>query len=490
MDVSLIKHIKRLTSGKNKVVFVSGIFNIVHPGHLRLLRFASELGDCLIVGVHSNDIATSARICEGTRLEGVSALSWVDFAFILTEPPQHFIQEMKPAVVVMGSEHESKHNPEMSAVETYGGELIFGSGDISFSSLELLQHETELFNKSDIFRPSKYIEHHQITAHTLNDVINKFSDLKVCVIGELIVDEYVQCDPLGMSQEDPTIVVTPIMSNKFIGGAGIVAAHARSLGAKEVHFLSVVGNDEGKTYSENTLESYNVESALFVDESRPTTVKTRYRVGNKTMLRVNNLRQHKINARLQENILEHLDRILNQVDLVIFSDFNYGVLPQELVELISARCKKLDVMMVADSQSSSQVGDVSRFKDVSLLTPTEREARLALGNFDDGLVVLAQNLQKKSNAENIVITLGAEGLLVHAGNPEKTEWKTDNINSLNKSPKDTAGAGDCLLACTALAIASGASIWKSIYLGSLAAACQVGRVGNSPLTAAELREQI
>ena len=249
-----------------------------------------------------------------------------------------------------------------------------------------------------------------------------------------------------MSQEDPTIVVTPIMSNKFIGGAGIVAAHARSLGAKEVHFLSVVGNDEGKTYSENTLESYNVESALFVDESRPTTVKTRYRVGNKTMLRVNNLRQHKINARLQENILEHLDRILNQVDLVIFSDFNYGVLPQELVELISARCKKLDVMMVADSQSSSQVGDVSRFKDVSLLTPTEREARLALGNFDDGLVVLAQNLQKKSNAENIVITLGAEGLLVHAGNPEKTEWKTDNINSLNKSPKDTAGAGG-LLAC-------------------------------------------
>ena len=146
--------------------------------------------------------------------------------------------------------------------------------------------------------------------------------------------------------------------------------------------------------------------------------------------------------------------------------------------------------MVADSQSSSQVGDVSRFKDVSLLTPTEREARLALGNFDDGLVVLAQNLQEKSNADNIIITMGAEGLLVHAGNPEKTEWKTDNINSLNQSPKDTAGAGDCLLACTGLAIASGASIWISIYLGSLAAACQVGRVGNSPLTSAELREQI
>ena len=188
--------------------------------------------------MHSNEIATSARISEETRLEGVSALSWVDFAFILAEPPEHFIHEMKPAVVVMGSEHESKHNPEMSAVETYGGELIFGSGDISFSSLELLQHDTELFNKSDIVRPSKYIEHHQITIATLNDVINRFSDLKVCVIGDLIVDEYVQCDPLGMSQEDPTIVVTPIMANKFIARVSSLLTLGASARRKFISFRS------------------------------------------------------------------------------------------------------------------------------------------------------------------------------------------------------------------------------------------------------------
>ena len=62
----------------------------------------------------------------------------------------------------------------------------------------------------------------------------------------LIVDEYIQCDPLGMSQEDPTIVVTPIISNKFLGGSSIIAAHAASLGCKNVKLISVTGKDEIK----------------------------------------------------------------------------------------------------------------------------------------------------------------------------------------------------------------------------------------------------
>lgn len=488
---TLINKIRQRAVGKKKVVFVSGIFNIVHPGHLRLLRFASELGDYLIVGVHSDSFAnSSARIREDSRLEAVSALSWVDYSFILTEPPEAFINAMKPDIVVMGKEHENKYNTEREAVETYGGELVFGSGDTTFSSLELLKEETELFDTTYFTKPSRYLDNHKITTTSLKNTIKKFNNLRVCVIGDLIVDEYVQCDPLGMSQEDPTIVVTPIKSNRFIGGGGIVAAHARGLGAQEVHFLSVAGNDDAKSFAKENLVKYNVRSELFIDESRPTTIKKRYRVGNKTMLRVNHLRQHKINIRLEESIIKHFESIVEKIDLLIFSDFNYGVLTQELVEEISTKCRKKGVIIAADSQSSSQIGDVSRYKNVALLTPTEREARLALGNFDDGLVVLAQSLQEKSNAETIIITLGAEGLLVHAGNPEKTEWKTDNIKAINKFPKDTAGAGDCLLTCTAMAIASGATIWESIYLGSLAAACQVGRVGNTPLSATELKELI
>jgi bifunctional ADP-heptose synthase (sugar kinase/adenylyltransferase) len=185
-------------------------------------------------------------------------------------------------------------------------------------------------------------------------------------------------------------------------------------------------------------------------------------------------------------VLDHVIAALDDADLLIFSDFNYGVLPQELVDQVTHECLQRGIMMVADSQSSSQVGDVSRFKNTALLTPTEREARLALGNYEDGLVVLAEALRKKTNAQNIAITLGAEGLLIHAAHLNKSEWLTDRLPALNTAPKDTAGAGDCLLVCAAMALVLGRPIWESLYLGSVAAACQVGRIGNVPLKAAEL----
>jgi bifunctional ADP-heptose synthase (sugar kinase/adenylyltransferase) len=161
-------------------------------------------------------------------------------------------------------------------------------------------------------------------------------------------------------------------------------------------------------------------------------------------------------------------------------------LPQALVTEISDECKRRNILMVADSQSSSQIGDVSRFTDMLLLTPTEREARLAVRDFDSGLVVLAEKLRMKARAKNIVLTLGAEGLLAHAATARPDEWLTDRLPALNRSPKDSAGAGDSLLISCSIAMAVGADIWQSIYLGSIAAACQVSRVGNMPLSSQDI----
>jgi bifunctional ADP-heptose synthase (sugar kinase/adenylyltransferase) len=142
-------------------------------------------------------------------------------------------------------------------------------------------------------------------------------------------------------------------------------------------------------------------------------------------------------------------------------------------------------MLVADSQSSSQIGNIARFKGMDMITPTEHEARISTRNYEDGLVVLAEQLKKQSLAQNILLKIGAEGLLIHAGNGSKknAEWQTDRICALNSAPRDVAGAGDSLLITAALALACGADIWEASCLGSLAAAIQVGRVGNIPLTA-------
>ena len=150
-----------------------------------------------------------------------------------------------------------------------------------------------------------------------------------------------------------------------------------------------------------------------------------------------------------------------------------------------SECDRNSVSVVADSQSSSQIGDISRYHNCSLLTPTEREARIATRNYRDGLVVLAEELRKKASAENILITLGSEGAFIHTID-ESDLWANDRISALNRLPRDVAGAGDALFVYTSLGLVSGTDIWTAAYLGSMAAASQVSRLGNVPLEAGDL----
>lgn len=475
-----VAEIQKMAGFDKRIVFVSGNFNTLHPGHLRLLQFASECGDFLVVGVNNND-AEGALVPEELRLDGVRIISFVNYAFTLNTQPEVFIQQLKPQVVVRGKEHEGHFNAEQSIVEGYGGKLLYSSGEMRFSSVDLLKQEMLKPDLSSIIRPINFPRRHGFTMADLRTTIKKFNGFRVTVLGDIIVDEYIDCDPLGMSQEDPTIVVTPIQRESFVGGAAIVAAHARSLGA-DVRFISVLGKDASAEFVHSKLLEYGVSAEVFEDDTRPTTLKQRFRAAGKTLLRVSHLRQQAISQEIVDRVLDAVKAILPTTDILIFSDFNYGCLPQSLVDKVVDACRSRGVMMVGDSQSSSQVGDVSRFKDMMLLTPTEREARLSLGDFNSGLVVLSEKLQEKSRAKNIIVTLGAEGLLAHAGKKTSEEWLTDRLPALNTAPRDTAGAGDSLLACCSLSLAVGADLWQSMYLGSVASACQVSRVGNIPLS--------
>uniref|UniRef100_UPI0040470D02 PfkB family carbohydrate kinase n=1 Tax=Algoriphagus sp. TaxID=1872435 RepID=UPI0040470D02 len=473
-----------------KTVFVSGHFNILHPGHLRLLRFAKECGDKLIVGVESDLIAgNAAHISEDLRLEGLQSLNWIDDVFIMRDDVVVILQNLRPNIVVKGKEHELQHNSEQSIIEQYGGQLIFSSGEKLFSSVDLIRKEFFTNPIETISYPKKYFERHKISKVNLLRILNSFSKLKICVIGDIIVDEYITCQPLGMSQEDPTIVVSPIDSTKFLGGAGIVAAHASGLGA-EVNFISVTGNDSSRKFVLEKLNEAGVVSCLLQDDTRPTTLKQRFRSKGKSLLRVSYLHQDEISKYLQKLILEEIDKLVPNINLFVFSDFNYGCLPQSLVEQIIAKLKNNNILRVADSQSSSQVGDISRFFDMDLITPTEHEARISTRNQEAGLVVLADHLKKNSRSKNILLKMGEEGLLVHGDDRKNPNWFTDRVDALNSSPKDVAGAGDSLLITAAMTMACGGNIWEAAGLGSIAAAVQVGRVGNIPLRLSELIKEI
>lgn len=478
-------------SANGRVILVLGNFNILHPGHIRLLRFAKSCGSKLIVGVNNDQIVNNPTYNDQQhRADVVASLEYVDQCFIANQDAPSLIAALQPWGVVKGKEYESCGNPEKVVLDSYGGRLIFSSGDTSQKSSSHFVDESAapLLDRRKL---NGYCVRHELSRDKMATLLDKFCQQRVLVIGDTIVDEYMQCNAVGMSQEDPTIVVTPDESKLYLGGAAITAAHVRNLGAQSVGFFTVLGEDSSADFVREKLGQYGVQAHTLIDETRPTTLKKRYRVGKKTLLRVNQVKDHDIDRDLQLRLWAQLEVQLKQSDLVIFSDFNYGVLPQTLVTKVTEYCSKNNILLAADSQTSSQVGDISRFSKVDLVTPTEREVRVALNNTRDGLVVLAEKLRQKMGCNNIIVTLAEEGALIHMPTPSAGEpWANDKIPALAANVNDPAGAGDCMLAAASITLASGGSLWAAALIGSVAAACQVSRVGNSPLQHNELRKAI
>jgi rfaE bifunctional protein kinase chain/domain len=283
------------------------------------------------------------------------------------------------------------------------------------------------------------------------------------------------------------LVVTPVESKRYVGGAGIVAAHARGLGA-EVTFISVAGDDDAAHFARSELTDQGVDVQLFTDPTRPTTLKQRFRASGKTLLRVNHLRQLSVSPELQDQLIQAAEAALQDADVLLFADFNYGCLAQPVGDQISAYGQARGVLMAADSQASSQMSDISRFKGMCLITPTEHEVRLALREEEAGLIIIAERLQRAAQVENLVITLAGEGLLIYA--PKGGTYHTDRLPAFNTAPKDVAGAGDSFFTCAAMALRAGADVWQATYLGSVAAAWQVSHIGNTQLTGDELLREV
>jgi rfaE bifunctional protein kinase chain/domain len=290
-----------------------------------------------------------------------------------------------------------------------------------------------------------------------------------------------------MSREDPTLVVSPRQTERFLGGAAIVAAHAAVLGAN-TRFFSVTGNDPISSYVSDQLSEHGVEAFLVNDDSRPTTLKRRYRCEGKTLLRVSDLRQHEISGSIQDRLLTELETAISGADVLIFSDFNYGCLPQNFVAICANLGRQKQCIIAADSQSSSQLGDISRYHGTHLVTPTEHELRVALRDQVSGLSTLGKILLERSHGQGALVTLGASGVLVVTR--ENSADEADRVPALNRSPVDVSGAGDSLLVAATLTLAAGGNIYDAALLGSFAAAIQTSRLGNTPIQVTELQRVI
>lgn len=462
---------------KANVVFVSGKFRVIHAGHMRLFRTATEFGKELVVALNTDGLTTEEI---HWRVNILSNIEYVDKVIKFDGDIEKVLLEVRPDIVIKGHEFRTAQNQELKVLSTYGGKLVFTSGANFYSESDLIGSNDSEFVEKLATMPQEFMTRNKITTDRILDVITDFSKLRVCVIGDLIIDEYINCHPLGMSQEEPTVVVTPVDKRRYFGGAGIVAAHCQSLGAKTI-FISVTGEDETSKWSEERATEYELTSLNVVDASRPTTLKQRYRSGTQTLLKISHLTQDFLDSDKEIELIEKFTGVADEIDVLIFSDFSYGVLSPQVVERILVIAAEKGVFVSADSQSSSQIGNLGKFKNIDLISATEREARLELKDNTSGLVVVAESLRKNLNAKNLLLKMGGDGVLISAEDDLGKTLATDEIAAINRNPVDTSGAGDSMLAGSSLALASGATIYEAALIGSVLAGIQVGRLGNVPI---------
>ncbi|MEI8256535.1 MAG: PfkB family carbohydrate kinase [Deltaproteobacteria bacterium] len=476
---------------QRRIVLCHGHFNSIHPGHMRFLGYAREQGDVLVIAVmRLDDLSEPVRqtyFDQQARALGVAAVEIVDTVFPLDRSIEACIEALRPDVYVKGKEFESQREliaGQLAAVEQGGGRVVFGSGDVQYASAEF----PSLTNRAQAERTQRFLETchaNGIRPSALVERLKSFERAKLLVVGDTIVDQFVSCDVLGVSAEAPVMTIRELYSKDFIGGAAVVAAHIQSLGAA-CTYVSAIGNDPQGEFLVRELAKLGVAHLIVHDDSRPTTHKIRYLVDNQKLLRVSRLRQHALHEQLENSVIDRIARRLPGMDGVVVSDFVYGVVTPRVLEAVESLARKHRVKLFGDVQCSSQTGDASKLRGMTLLTPTEKEARIAMGDFTSGVEALAGAFLKKTGSENLVLKLGASGLVAYAPRAGTDAFRPVYFPALEANPVDVSGAGDALLAVMAIAMSGGLDVISAAALGSCAAAISVSRVGNVPVTSGEL----
>jgi rfaE bifunctional protein kinase chain/domain len=462
---------------------------------MRFLEFARQQGDALLVillgrrwleeGVKEKFYRTEERA------RGVASVEYVDKVFVMDDLTIEQVLEIaKPQIYVMGEEFSHKTDTvakEIEIIEAGGGKTVFSSGEVRYASTELLHKDI-----IEIKQERKHLFHKALSKQSIDirKLLGSFEDFRkisILVIGDSIIDRYVACDALGMSSEAPVLVVNELEHKDFIGGAAIVATHLHGLGAR-ASFVSVTGSDEPAAFLRERLDREGIKNRLIVDETRPTTFKIRYMVGQQKILRVSRLKDKHLNARMEEEVMRFIDEMGPCLDGIIVSDFSYGMITPRLADHISLVASRHNLKLFGDSQISSQMGNVAKFNNYYLLTPTEKEARLAIDDKYSGLEFVGNELLRRTQSRNIVLTLGENGFIAFEGGGGNPYVRTQHFPALNSSPADVMGAGDSLLTALAVSSCAGLNLMEASAVGTVVASLAVGRVGNVPVNIEEVRE--
>ena len=307
-------------------------------------------------------------------------------------------------------------------------------------------------------------------------MLENFGNVKVLVVGDIMLDRYWWGSVTRISPEAPVPIVDLHHSTFAPGGAANVAANIAGLGA-EAFLLGSVGVDhEGDTLVELLRSSGVSPQHLVQDSTRQTSVKTRIIAHSQQVVRVDNETSSEHSPDHQTQLWETLTVLLSDMDAVILSDYAKGLLSPDLVRRIIEKGKELGKLVLVDPKGK----DYSRYKGATLITPNRREAAEACNLSEDlpDLINIAGNrLLDELQLAMVLITQSEEGMTLFRIGEDPV-----HLSTTAKEIYDVTGAGDTVIACIGVALGAGMDFIDAASLANLSAGLVVEQVGTTAIT--------
>ena len=329
-------------------------------------------------------------------------------------------------------------------------------------------------------------------SENLAHILSNIGRPNIMLVGDFMLDKYVWGEVNRISQEAPIPVLNVASEEIRPGGAGSVASNLAHLGAN-VFCYGVIGNDnEGRLLLDNLNDLGVNTEGIVQDSDRPTTVKVRMMghlqsagKGIQQLLRIDYEKTEDIEEKKQEAIINKIEGKIQQVDIVLISDMNKGLLSRRILDAVIKSGKDHNVPVIVDPGLTKDYGI---YRGATAITPNRFETKLATGikiTDVNSMKSAGKKLLEENLFEHIIITADKDGMFLYS-----RDGKCKLISTVPKDVYDVSGAGDMVLSVFGFVVGSKNSFEDAAMIANVAAGVEVGKVGAVPISKSEILSEL
>ena len=309
------------------------------------------------------------------------------------------------------------------------------------------------------------------------NIIEKFKDKKIGVIGDLMLDQFIWGDVERISPEAPVPVVFVEKESFVPGGAGNTANNIAALGG-ETFIIGLRGEDIAGQKLEKEFQKRGINTQGIIKSSKnPTIQKIRVIARGQHVVRIDKENHDNLSDEEKNRVIDFISSHIKDWNNLVISNYAKGFITEDLAKEIISLAKKYQKFIISDTKPKQAF----YFKDVSLITPNFKEAKEITKK--ENLEEAGKEIQEKLNC-NVLITRGAEGMTLFEGE------KIKHFPARVKEVFDVSGAGDTVVGAFALAQAAGANLETAAVIANQAAGIVVGKVGTATVSLRELEKNL